>query len=306
MFRSFRTTAHLHATLDNKTRSAGLKTPALIGFSAVYVSSLLVLLFVFIISCAIDGVIHGGSTLFTSIWRPEEGHFGILPMLSATTALSVSSLLLGWCITLGVVSFIHGFGSRRAAACLHSLLRTMTAMPTVVYGFASVFLLAPVIRDALGGTGFSWLTATLLLALLITPTMSLTISGAVEQLMKESSVTAEALGFSRAEQFVYIALPAAKKWLFSAALLGFGRACGDTMIPTMLAGNAVQHPCLPSDAIRTLTAHIGLVMSSDVGGTAYYSLFVSGGILLIVCVAANLLFRFSVKAKMKKTDEMEI
>ena len=63
------------------------------------------------------------------------------------------------------------------------------------------------------------------------------------------------------------------------------------MIPTMLAGNAVQYPVSPFEAIRTLTAHIGLVLSSDVGGTAYYSLFVAGGILLALSTGANILFR---------------
>ena len=98
-------------------------------------------------------------------------------------------------------------------------------------------------------------------------------------------------GLSRAEHLVYVVLPACREWLWGAALLGFGRAAGDTMIPTMLAGNAVQYPASPFEAIRTLTAHIGLVLSSDVGGTAYYSLFVAGGILLALSTVANILFR---------------
>ena len=167
----------------------------------------------------------------------------------------------------------------------------MTAIPTVVYGFASVFLLVPLIRDGMGGSGFSWFTATLVLSLLITPTMVLTMESAVAQTARESRLAAESLGLSRAEHLVYVVLPACREWLWGAALLGFGRAAGDTMIPTMLAGNAVQYPVSPFEAIRTLTAHIGLVLSSDVGGTAYYSLFVAGGILLALSTGANILFR---------------
>ena len=119
----------------------------------------------------------------------------------------------------------------------------------------------------------------------------LPVMAATAALMRESGLTAASLGFSRAEHLVFVVLPSCEEWLWGAALLGFGRAAGDTMIPTMLAGNAVQYPTSPLNAIRTLTAHIGLVLSSDVGGTAYYSLFAAGGVLLALSAGANLVFR---------------
>ena len=114
--------------------------------------------------------------------------------------------------------------------------------------------------------------------------MVLVMDGAVEQAVRESGLTAASLGFSRAEHLVFVVLPSCREWLWGAALLGFGRAAGDT-------GNAVQYPTSPLNAIRTLTAHIGLVLSSDVGGTAYYSLFAAGGVLLALSAGANLVFR---------------
>ncbi len=266
-------------------------TPLWLRASAVYVTALLATVFVFITFCAAEGLFMSGPTLFTSVWHPETQDFGILPMIAATAALSLSSLALGWLISFGCICHIHGFGEKYSASLLSSLLRIMTAIPTVVYGFASVFLLVPLIRDGLGGSGFSWFTAALVLSLLITPTMVLTMESAVSQVARESGLTAEALGLSRAEHLVCVVLPACREWLWGAALLGFGRAAGDTMIPTMLAGNAVQYPTSPFEAIRTLTAHIGLVLSSDVGGTAYYSLFVAGGILLVLSTGANIIFR---------------
>lgn len=267
------------------------KRPLWLTASAVYVTALLSTVFVFIIFCAAEGLVMSGPTLFTSVWAPDAHEFGILPMIAATLALSVSSLVLGWLVALGCLCYIHGFGGKSGAALLSALLRIMTAIPTVVYGFASVFLLVPLIRDGFGGSGFSWLTASLVLSLLITPTMVLAMEGAAAGIADECSVASASLGLSRAENFIYVALPASKEWLRGAALLGFGRAAGDTMIPTMLAGNAVQYPGSPIEAFRTLTAHIGLVLSSDVGGTAYYSLFVAGGILLFLSAGANLLVR---------------
>lgn len=232
-----------------------------------------------------------GPTLFTSVWAPDAAKFGILPMIAGTAALSLSALVLGWLVSFGCLLHIGGFGGKFSASLLSSLLRMMTAIPTVVYGFASVFLLVPLIRSGLGGSGFSWLTASLVLALLITPTMVLAMESAVLPRLEEARITGASLGLSRVETLVWAAIPASRDGLWAAALLGFGRAAGDTMIPTMLAGNAVQYPGKPIEAIRTLTAHIGLVLSSDVGGTAYYSLFVAGGLLLLFSAGANMIVR---------------
>ena len=79
--------------------------------------------------------------------------------------------------------------------------------------------------------------------------------------------------------------------LLTAAVLGFGRALGDTLLPTMLAGNAVQFARSPLDSMRSLTAHIGLVLSSDMGGGEHLSLLLAGGLLLIGSVCVSLLAR---------------
>jgi phosphate transport system permease protein len=270
---------------DNKN------TPIWLKASALYVSSIMSALFVFITLCALDGLVRSCPSLFGSVWNPLGGQFGIMPMIWASGLLSLSSLAMGWAFSVGCCCYIHGFGPKWAARLLAGILRIMTAVPTVVYGFASVFLLVPLIRNGLGGSGFSWLTASLVLSLLIIPTMVLSMDSAFRTIESETRLTSAALGFTREQNMAMVVIPASKEWIWSSALLGFGRAAGDTLIPTMLAGNAVQYANTPLDAMRTLTAHIGLVLSSDVGGTAYLSLFVAGGILLFVSITANMLFR---------------
>lgn len=267
------------------------RAPFLLRFCASYTGILMSSLFVFIIVCAFDGYFRSGPSLFGSVWNPEGGSFGIAPMVWATVLLSLSAAVLGWVLALGCCCFIHGLAPSYLACALSSVLRFMTAVPTVVYGFASVFLLVPLIREGLGGSGFCWLSAALVLSLLVTPTMVIAMESAVGEAERETALTAAALGFTPEQNLTNVVLPASKRWLRSAAVLGFGRAAGDTLIPTMLAGNAVQYAVSPLDAMRTLTAHIGLVLSSDVGGTAYLSLFVAGGILLFISVAANVFFR---------------
>ncbi|MFR5881579.1 MAG: hypothetical protein ACLUEQ_12635 [Cloacibacillus evryensis] len=124
-------------------------TPFWLRASAFYVTALLATVFVFITFCAAEGLFMSGPTLFTSVWHPETQEFGILPMIAATAALSLSSLAIGWLVAFGCICHIYGFGGKYSASLLSSLLRIMTAIPTVVYGFASVFLLVPLIRDGL-------------------------------------------------------------------------------------------------------------------------------------------------------------
>jgi phosphate transport system permease protein len=171
------------------------------------------------------------------------------------------------------------------------ILRFMTAIPTVVYGFAAVFVLVPLIRNALGGSGFCWLAAGTVLSIQGIPTMALLMNEALCSVEAETSLTAAALGMTQLQNLSRIVIPAACPWLISAAVLGFGRALGDTLLPTMLAGNAVQFALSPLDSMRTLTAHIGLVLSSDIGGGEHQSLLLSGGLLLAGSVLVILLAR---------------
>lgn len=248
--------------------------------------------FGFIIVCALSAAADGNfKSLAGSVWQPDSGQFGMAPMILSTLLVSLGALAHGWLLAVGCACFIHGIGPRFLGRALLALIRFMTAIPTVVYGFASIFLLTPLIRNGLGGSGLCWLTASLILGLQILPSMTLTLDGAMKGVRAETELTALALGLSPQEHLAWVILPSCRKALVSSAVLGFGRAAGDTLIPTMLAGNAVQFASSPLDSVRTLTAHIGLVTSSDISGQAYSSMFLAGGILLLFSTAASLTLR---------------
>ena len=179
-------------------------------------------------------------------------------------------------------------GEKTDRKLIAALVRFMTAIPTVVYGFAAVFLLTPFVRAAFGGTGFCWLSAALMLAVLILPTIVLLLSAGIAPRLDRLLPGALALGFTRLDLVWLFVLPSAKKTLVSSFVLGFGRAVGDTLIPLMLAGNAPQIPHSYSSSLRTLTAHMAMVTSNEVGGAAYNSLFVAGALLLLVNVLVSL------------------
>lgn len=269
------------------------RSPLWIRSLALGVGGVLASVFAFIMFSALEALARGrGLSLFGNLWSPGAGQFGIMPMIAASLLLSLSALALGWTVSLGCCCALHLRTCPRLSKLLMGILRFMTAMPTVVYGFAAVFLLVPLIRSALGGSGFCWFTAGVVLALQGVPTMTLVMDGAMASLEKETGITSAALGFTPLQHLVWVVLPSMKPWLFSAAVLGFGRAMGDTLIPTMLAGNAPQFPASPLDSVRTLTAHISLVLSSDMGGGEHLSLMLSGGILLTISLLVSLTVRY--------------
>lgn len=248
--------------------------------------------FGFITVYALPVLLSGqGLAVLSWRWLPAAGQFGILPMVCGSVLLACSALLLGWPLALCLCGWLHGLGPARPARALRQLVHGMAAVPTVVYGFVSVFLLVPLVRRAGQGSGLCWLSAALVLALLVLPTMVVIMDAALREQGRSLRLTGAALGLSPAQVFAHVMLPGARRWLVTAGVFGFGRAVGDTLIPLMLAGNAPGVPASPFDALRTLTAHMALVMSTDAGSTAYHSLFAAGILLLAVSAGVSLAVR---------------
>ena len=254
-----------------------------------------VLLFIMILVAALPVLIGTGQgTPFGWLWQPYQGHFGILPMCLGSLALSGFALLLGWPLALGLCCWLLAEESPSAGPFVRltgGLIRFMTTIPTVVYGFAAVFLLTPLVRTALGGTGMCMLSAGIVLMLLILPTMVLVLEAGLSPRLEQLCPWGLALGFSRLNLLRLFVLPEGRRCLAAAAVLGGGRAMGDTLVPLMLAGNAPVVPGGFTEGLRTLTAHMALVTANEVGGAAYNSLFAAGLILLLVNAAASMALR---------------
>jgi phosphate transport system permease protein len=225
-------------------------------------------------------------------WRPFGGEFGILPMCAGSLALSLLALCLAFPAAIGICTLMQVPANRFRARFFLAFIRLMTGIPTVVYGFVSVFLLVPLIREAgAAGTGFSLLAAALTLGLLILPTIVLVFHARLEQINPLLRLSSEAMGFTPIQQMRYILLPAASRGLVAAAILGFGRAMGDTLISLMVAGNATQFPGSLFLSIRTLTAHIALVVATDSQSLAYQSVFAAGLALFLLTGGITWLIR---------------
>lgn len=253
------------------------------------------LLCIMILAAALPVLLQpGAGSPLGWVWQPYQGHFGILPMCLGSLALAGFALIIGWPLALGLCCWLLTEEARAARPLVKLtglLIRFMTTIPTVVYGFAAVFLLTPLVRTALGGTGMCLLSAGIMLTLLILPTMVLVLEAGLGPRLERLCPGGQALGFSRLDLLRLFVLPKARRNLAAAAVLGFGRAVGDTLIPLMLAGNATQIPAGLTESLRTLTAHMALVTANEVGGAAYNSLFAAGLILLLVNGGVSLALR---------------
>ena len=223
--------------------------------------------------------------LFTGRWSPDQGMYGIRPMIAGSLIISLLSLLFALPLSLGCSVFIAVLSPRGFGPFLKKIVQFMTGIPTVVYGFVGIFLLVPLVRSLFEyGSGMSLLTASLLLALLISPTMILLFSDSFRNVPESYLKAVAALGGKPLHQLVHVILPCSWPGLAAGLILAAGGAMGDTMISLMVAGNSIGMPGSVLDSGRTLTGHIGLVMAADFESLEFKSLFACG-LILYLCTS---------------------
>lgn len=222
-------------------------------------------------------------------WKPLQDIFGILPMIVGSIYVTAGAILLGGPIgVLGGV-FMARFCGKGIMKFLQPMIALMAGIPSVVYGFFGIRTLVPFVRNTFGGTGFSILSASILLAMMILPTIiQLTYSSikAVPENYFEGSL---ALGATEERSVFKAVLPAAKSGIMAALVLGIGRAIGETMAVVMVAGNQARMPAGILKGIRTLTTNIVTEMgyAADLHREA---LIATGVVLFVFILLINMLF----------------
>ena len=255
-----------------------------LGTSVFAAAGLTGAMFLYMVFLAIPVFRHGRAfSILLQGWAPLEGCYGVLPMIGASLALSFCALLIAFPMSVGCAAFVSTLGPRFIARLVHVWVHVMTSIPTVAYGFVGVFLVVPWVRNAFeAGSGRCLFSATLVLALMVSPTMVLFFSDAMESVPKEYVLAARALGTTPVQNLLWVVLPWARPGLMTGMLLAFGRAFGDTLISLMLAGNAPVFPTSLLQSARTLTAHIALVMAADFQSLEFASIFVCSVVVYAV------------------------
>ncbi|MDM7925056.1 MAG: phosphate ABC transporter permease subunit PstC [bacterium] len=224
--------------------------------------------------------------LFSDVWDPQSGRFGIFPMLVASLWVTLGAMTLGAPLGVSVAIFLVEFVPRSVMRVVKPTIELLAGIPSVVYGFIGVMVLAPFIRSSFGGPGLSLLAASFILGVMILPTIiSISVDAitAVPASYREGSF---ALGATRWQTVRMVVLKAARSGIIASVILGMGRAVGETMAVIMVAGNAVKIPHSPLDSVRTLTANIALEMGYATGRHRE-ALFATGIVLFVVIMILN-------------------
>lgn len=224
-------------------------------------------------------------------WSPNDvpPSFGIFPMILGSIYITGGAILLG--VPTGILTavFLARFCPTSIYKYLKPAVELLAGIPSVVYGFFGLVLLVPLVRNLFGGNGSSILTASILLGIMILPTIIGVSESAIRAVPEHYYEGALALGASHERSVFFAVLPAAKSGVLAAVILGVGRAIGETMAVIMVAGNQARMPAGILKGIRTLTSNIVLEMgyAAELHREA---LIATGVVLFIFILIINLSF----------------
>ncbi|WP_308693158.1 phosphate ABC transporter permease subunit PstC [uncultured Treponema sp.] len=227
--------------------------------------------------------------IFGLKWKPSIDLYGIFPMIVGSITVTLGALILGVPLGLFTAVFLARYCPKQLYNFFESGVKLLAGIPSVVYGFFGLTVIVPAIRNTFGGNGTSILAASIVLAIMILPTIisvSKSSIRAVPSLYFEGSL---ALGACKERSIFLVELKAAKSGIMAGIILGVGRAVGETMAVIMVAGNQAILPRSLVKGIRTLTANIVLEMgyAADLHRDA---LIATSVILFIFILIINLCF----------------
>ena len=264
-------------------------------FFALALSSIsaLALITIFIIANGVPIIKDVGviNFVFGMSWAPGHGEFGIFPMIIGSVTVTLGAVIIGVPIAICCSVFLTEFAPPMLSSMFRPAIQLLAGIPSVVYGFWGLMFIVPLIRDYLGGPGLSILAGSIILAIMILPTVISISEVSIIALPRQYKEGALALGMTHWQTIRSVILPSAKSGIVAAIILGIGRAIGETMAVIMVLGNAVAIPTSILDPVRTLTTNIGIEMGYA-SGVHREALFATGIVLFIIIMILNATAQF--------------
>lgn len=247
-----------------------------------------------------------GHLLGTTVWRPERDSFGLLAMIFGSVLVTFGALVLGLPLALGCAILLAEVAPYSVRTIIRPAVELLAGIPSVIYGLFGMVVLVPLVRriDVPGNTGFGLLSASVVLAVMILPTITNIAEDAIRAVPREYKEGALALGVTHWQAIVGVILPAARSGIVAAIILGVGRALGETMAMIMVIGNSVlfPHP-LTSNPLtiflsqaRTLTGNIAVEINYATG-LHESALFATGVVLFVLIMLVNSSARLLMRAR---------
>lgn len=262
---------------------------------AIVSAAIVLLVFVFLLKESIPALRQIGVFRFftDSSWHPLSGEFNLTPMIIATLVTSLGAIAIAAPLGIASAVFTNFYAPAWLAGWHRRIVEILAGIPSVVFGLWGLVVLAPMVAE-LGGSGQNLLTATIVLAVMVLPTVAVLSDSSIAAVPREWILGSAALGMNRWAVVSSVVLPAARRGVGAAVILALTRALGETMAELMVAGNIVELPTSILSAGRTLNGNIALELGY--ASASHRSvLFVSG--LLLMFVVGTLVIGISRKRR---------
>ena len=272
-----------------KVKEKGMEIVFLIAACVSILSVALICIFLFMNGIPAIKEIGFFNFVGGKIWKPGNNIFGILPMILGSIYVTAGALVIGVPIGILTAVFLARFCPKKIYKIVKPGVDLLAGIPSVGYGFFGLCVLVPWVRSTFGGNGNSILTASVLLGIMILPSIIGVSESAIRAVPNKYYEGALALGATHERSVFLTVVPAAKSGILAGVILGVGRAIGETMAVIMVAGNQARMPKGVLKGVRTLTANIVIEMgyAADLHREA---LIATGVVLFVFILLINLLF----------------
>ncbi len=240
-----------------------------------------------------------GEFVFGKVWKPKQELFGIFPMILGSIYVTAGAIIIG--VPLGVLTavFLAFYCPKSLYRVMKPVVNLLAGIPSVVYGFFTLVAVVPIIQKLTGTSGKGILTASILLGIMILPTVINTCEASLRSVPPYYFEGSLALGATKEYSIFKAVFPVAKSGIVSGIILGIGRAIGETMAVVMIAGNQAVVPKSITSGVRTLTGNIVLEMAYA-SGLHRGALIATAVVLFVFILIINLCFSLAVHKKESK------
>ncbi len=252
---------------------------------------LLICVFIFSEGLPFIGEYGLGNFILGRDWKPSNtpASYGILPMILGSVYITLGAVVIGVPIGILTATYLAKFTSARFYKFLKPAINLMAGIPSIIYGFFALSFIVPLVRSIFGGSGMNIISGSLLLAIMILPTVIAISESAIRTVPSAYYEGSIALGASHEKAVISVVLPAARSGIISSVILAVGRAIGETMAVILVTGNQARMPAGITKGVRTLTSNIVIEMAyaADMHREA---LIATAAVLFIFILFINALF----------------
>ena len=272
-------------------------------FSIIALASICIFLFISGIPFIAD---VGLDNFFGTEWNLYSEAYGILSMICASLYVTALSTIIGVTVGLFTSVALYKFCPKKLVSPIRQMINLLAGIPSVLFGLFGMILIVPFLRDYISpnGVGYGILASSLVLSIMILPTIVSVSLDALNAVPKSYYEGALALGATKEQSVFRIVLPAAKSGIIAAVVLAIGRAIGETMAVIMVIGGSPEMPASLFQSVRTLTANIAMG-ATELSGDAATALVATGVVLFFFTLLLNISFSLLKRDKEAKNGKQK-